>query len=565
MSLLYDVIFATRCTSTHHRLAVDALRHLDFPDAEKWQNLFLHFYDAYLKGAKAPDDTFKDFKNHVCHVKDNYWGGAPDEAERWYAATVKALAAKDWNNAVYSAGVMTHYIADPLQPFHTGQTEAENVIHRAVEQSFSKSYSVFQEMLEASGGYGQVSLPSGAGWIAKTVRMGAEASNPHYDIIIDHYDFKRGAKKPLEGLDDALRAAIAPLIGRAAITIARVLERAIAEAAVKPAFYAATLDGFFAQMGAPIAQIAGKIADGKEAALVQSMYKEFVKTGKVAKTLPDDDKEVRALYAAEVLKTPVAKLDAEKPRAIGAAHGQDIAGKPAPKPSPKPAAAKAPPAEKPAKAEKPVKEKTAAAPRKRKKKAEPEAVYDPNSPFAVLAQGGALDAATHHDDALLDPPPAPPPAPGVRLHRDDLIIDAPAIGPKAAARFEAIGYKTVADLLDASPDDAAKSLRASHMTPPIIRDWQAQALLACTLPNVRSVDAQALVACDIRDIETLARQDAKKLAASIDSYLKTPAGKNIARSSKPATLDAVKAWIEAAKKAPKEAAAAEKARARKAS
>jgi hypothetical protein len=93
------------------------------------------------------------------------------------------------------------------------------------------------------------------------------------------------------------------------------------------------------------------------------------------------------------------------------------------------------------------------------------------------------------------------------------------------------------------------------MTPPIIRDWQAQALLACTLPNVRSIDAQALVACGVRDQEALARQDAKKLLAMIDLYLKTPAGRNIARSAKPAGLDIVKAWIEAAKKTPKQSSA----------
>src|SRR5262245_33247312 len=131
MSLVYDVIFASRCTSNHHRLAIDALRHLRGDDAEKWQNVFLHFYEAYLQGAKAPDDKFKDFKNHVCHAADNYWGGAPQAAQEWYGHTVEALSAKDWKRAAYNAGVLSHYLVDPLQPLHTGQTEAENVIHRA--------------------------------------------------------------------------------------------------------------------------------------------------------------------------------------------------------------------------------------------------------------------------------------------------------------------------------------------------------------------------------------------------------------------------------------------------
>ena len=34
MSLLFRVVFANECTSTHHRLALDALRHLQDEDAD---------------------------------------------------------------------------------------------------------------------------------------------------------------------------------------------------------------------------------------------------------------------------------------------------------------------------------------------------------------------------------------------------------------------------------------------------------------------------------------------------------------------------------------------------
>ena len=42
MSLLFRVVFANECTSTHHKLALDALRHLKDEDAQQWQNLFLY-------------------------------------------------------------------------------------------------------------------------------------------------------------------------------------------------------------------------------------------------------------------------------------------------------------------------------------------------------------------------------------------------------------------------------------------------------------------------------------------------------------------------------------------
>ena len=76
MSLLFRVLFAQKCTSTHHKLAMDALRFLENSDAAEWRNLFIGNIEIYLDGSKAPDKKFKDFRNHVLHVKDNYWGGA---------------------------------------------------------------------------------------------------------------------------------------------------------------------------------------------------------------------------------------------------------------------------------------------------------------------------------------------------------------------------------------------------------------------------------------------------------------------------------------------------------
>ncbi len=52
-SLLYTVVFSSRCRSNHHRLAVDALRHLKSPDAEDWRNLLLHHHELYLEGAEG--------------------------------------------------------------------------------------------------------------------------------------------------------------------------------------------------------------------------------------------------------------------------------------------------------------------------------------------------------------------------------------------------------------------------------------------------------------------------------------------------------------------------------
>jgi len=85
MATVFEKVFTTRARSTHHKIALDALRHLRGDDADKWRDLFLLHHEAYLEGAKAPDTTFKDFMNHVLHVGENEWGGAIRAADKWYA------------------------------------------------------------------------------------------------------------------------------------------------------------------------------------------------------------------------------------------------------------------------------------------------------------------------------------------------------------------------------------------------------------------------------------------------------------------------------------------------
>ncbi|MBL8780223.1 MAG: DUF4332 domain-containing protein, partial [Alphaproteobacteria bacterium] len=59
MSMFYRLVMNSVCRSNHHRLAIDALRHLKNPQAEAWRDLFLDNHGRYLAGAKAPDEVFK--------------------------------------------------------------------------------------------------------------------------------------------------------------------------------------------------------------------------------------------------------------------------------------------------------------------------------------------------------------------------------------------------------------------------------------------------------------------------------------------------------------------------
>jgi len=545
MSLLYAVVFASRCRSNHHRLAVDALRHLQSAEAENWRNLLLHHHAEYLAGAKAPDEVFKDFKNHVLHVRDNDWGGAIEACEEWYRRTVRALAEKDWKQAAWSAGVLSHYYVDPIQPFHTHQTEEEGVIHRAVEWSFSKSYKTFQYIIENDlGGYPAVAMPKGDRWLAEMVRSGAKESTKSYELIIDHYDLAKGVKDPPAGLDQELKDAIAKLVGHAAVGFSRILDRAFAESMVKPPKMVPTLDAFFVALGAPIQSVLKLMDDAAARREVQAQFDEFQRTGKVRSTLGEDDKVVRQLYAAEVMKTPLSSLDAKWPREIGAKAGE---GAPARETDKKAVVGKAP---KVAKAAKKVIDLDA-----------PQA-----APVVAIAANDAPPAKIEKPvKAAKEPPPPrelPEGAPVAKvdktlpkatLNERAPVVQAPSIGPKTAKRLEAVGVKTIGDLLALKPEEGESQIDVRHISAQVIRDWQAQALLACTVPGLRSREAQALVACGVTTIEDLSQMEATELCDGVGRWGLSEEGQRAWGSAPAPSVDDVATWITRAKRALEEA------------
>ena len=184
--------FQSCCRNTHHKLAIDSLRHLRLESSDLWRDLFLKHYESFLLGAKVPDDQFKDFKNHVLHVRENYWGGACTAAQNWYERTVLAFRQQQWEDAVFAAGVLSHYFSDPHMPLHTGQTEEEGGIHRPAEWSIACSYDDLMQLLETSGGgYPEVTVPDQADWLSAMIRRGADFANRHYHALIDHYDVAR--------------------------------------------------------------------------------------------------------------------------------------------------------------------------------------------------------------------------------------------------------------------------------------------------------------------------------------------------------------------------------------
>ncbi|MEZ6065082.1 MAG: DUF4332 domain-containing protein [Planctomycetaceae bacterium] len=507
MSLLFRVTYAWKCRGTHHKLAVDALRLLRGPSAERWQNLFLSQIDGYLTGAKDPDTKFRDFRNHVLHISDGCWGGAISAAEHWYQPTVEAFRARRWSQAVYAAGVLSHYVTDPIMPLHTGQSEPENNIHRACEWSVSKSYDRLVDLLmDEQGGYPQVELPAQDQWLRRLITRAATEAHAEYESIVEGYDFDKGVKVPEQGLNQELQTTFARLLGLATSTYGAVLAQAIAESEAKaPLTMLNGLRGLVASIKVPIEWVTKKLDNLSEARQVKAMYRELQQTGRVEQTLPEDDRVIRELHAKEVLgQTPA-------PPVIATSTSVEQNRAPKRTEPAVPAARSEPAAARPAVAAK-------------------------SSPVASRPATLPVDAAK---------PAAPQRRSGVRfyLDLDDPIVDAPSIGPKTAKRLQQVGISCVSMLLEYSAADVVALLEVDTITVEDVLAWQQQARLMCQVPGLRGHDVQMLVACGITDPEQLAGMNGKQLHQQVTRFVATPTARRLMRNPQAPDANEVRNWI----------------------
>jgi hypothetical protein len=535
MSALFRIVYATHANGTHHKLALDGLDAMPRADKEAWSRVFLKHVERYLEGSKAPDVTFKDFKNHVLHVSENYWGGAPEKADEWYRRTVAELKAGNWPEAAYAAGVLSHYYTDPVMPFHTGQTEAENAIHRATEWSINRSYNALRAIGEKRFANIDVPVPMGANWLKEFVCHGAEFSHRYYEKLIAHYDIHKGTVRPEDGLDDIARTIVAELLMYAANGYGRLLDAAISEAGVAVPDVTLTAETFLAMTQIPRKFIEKRLTNEEDRKLVAAIYDELKTTGRVENSLSDDDRTIRDLHRKEVLEPQLTQRNDTRAARL---QGSSASAKQTPPMIATPKDVTSTP------------DTTAL-----------ELAVAKSSHIAseVTERPPALPTQTDaYETIARTPHPRPIPvrpsedrgeAGRAYLFESDDLEAAPSIGPKTAERFAAVGVRTVGDFLECDPHTLAEDLDDPHFDSETLIDWQDQAQMVIDVPGLRGTHAQLLVGAGYRTAEAVAEADPVVLSAHVLKFAATSAGKRVLREGRPPDIEKIKGWVDAAKHA----------------
>ncbi|MCM2371990.1 DUF4332 domain-containing protein [Aporhodopirellula aestuarii] len=497
-NLLLSILRAAHCRSTHHHFAIDAIPLVGTPAGERFVGHLLRHHHRYLAGAKDPDVRFRDFQNHVIHVDDGYWGGAPRVAHQWYDRLQRYMRTNRWSDAAHAAGVLSHYFTDPIQPLHTAQTPVEKVLHRPIEWSVTKSYPALFAQWQNDPSRIVFQLSDSPGWLGEAILSSARVAHQHYETLLNHYDLKAGRSNPPAGLDSVSRGCLAQLIGLCVTGWARVIERAALEAESsrnqpipqQGTTLAIVLAGIRTPHQHWIRRIEHKIEQKKITALID----EFEATGTLSKNLPSELRvmeKVRHIYTKE---REYNRLRAERQTGstIQILQEGDADVKKINKPT---------------------------------------------------IQATATPQRDETDSAPITIPFVSPQSENVRLRVEDPLVDAPSIGSKTAARFAKLGIHSVGDFLAADPVDLAAKLATRWITHDTLRAWRCQAILMCQLPDMLARETQLLVGSGFTTADSIAKSNVEALSQAIQEYASTYSGRRYLRGAEPPDRDRIDTWI----------------------
>lgn len=564
------LVDATACRSPHHRMALDALLLLTCRHTKRWQRMLLKHYEDFLDGAKAPDSRFKDFRNHVLHVNQDNWGGAPDSAIEWYETTVEAARQQAWKNVAFSAGVMSHYITDAIHPFHTGQSEAETNIHRAFEWSTSKSYRRMRSVSDVLQESPAFDLAEGEEWLHDSIVDGARYANQFYEPFIKQYDFNLGSWRPVAALDNYCTKSLTELIRYATRFFAKVLSRALDEVDIMPPMVNLHAEAIIATSKTPFRWVLRGIDDAKARIEVGRMHDEFERTGKVSNQMPEECRAIKSMLRQE-FPTEQAPNRTRPETAIGMnpdsnfrVYGEEASVDEITFPEEANAdsarqverQSTTPTSRVQLKAKRKRNRsswETERTPKMRRtdlnRKPASQAGEISQQDAAGLEDYDAAQASGRGEASNISSDTGDANGQRYFLALPNPVVDAPSIGPKTAKRLAKCDVHTVADLLSAQPAMLSSKLGTTWITRELIGQWQQQATLVCRIPGLRGHDSQLLVACDYPTVDAVAGANVNDLLQKVVAFCKTPDGQRIVRSGKRPDYQEVNGWIESAAEA----------------
>ncbi|TWU58317.1 DUF4332 domain-containing protein [Rubripirellula reticaptiva] len=508
MNPLFLILRAAHCRSTHHFFAIDALPLVQTDAGQRLARVLLRHHDRYLRGAKDPDTRFRDFQNHVVHVTDGYWGGAPRVAHLWYDKLQNHLRAGRYSDAAHAAGVLSHYFTDPMMPLHTQQCEREKVLHRPIEWSVTRSYESILTVWRDDPARTVFNLSNNIGWLGEAILHGAKFANRSYFPLLDTYDLERGRAHPPDGLGLVAQRALSELFGLAITGWARVLERAArdAESAMGQPIAKASLSAStaLAVIRTPARAWLKRIENRIEQDAVGRLISEFRRTGTLQKNLPADVDIVHRVI--DVYRTEMASRESRRARRLAA------------------------------------------------KKIQAAAIQAANETNEiVVATTSEADLEPSHQDYPATIPFVPrsvdtpvthqPVNDRCRLSRQDPLVNAPSIGPKTAQRFASVGIHTVGEFLDESAAKMAAEMLTYWITTETVTQWQWQAKLMCEIPELLARECQMLAGAQYNSASAVAVCKAGELHQEVAQFAMTSSGRRYLRGADAPKLSDVRRWI----------------------
>ena len=289
MNPLHRLLRATHAHRTHQRMALDALPLVQTSAGKRLTKILLRHHDRYLTGAIDPDVRFRDYQNHLIHVADGFWGGAPRVAHRWLDRLQKYLGAGRYPDAAHAAGVLGHYFTDVFQPLHTETSPRERILHRPIECSVEHHYESILRGWQAGEMQVLFQLSSGPAWLGEAMLHAARFAHQRRALLLDGFRIDWAAQDPRRGLHREGIEALSELFGLALTGLARVLERAAEdyEADHDPLpSVSLLLPTLLAGIDAPLQRVEGWFGRRAEVFAVAELIDEFRRTGDLAEHLP---------------------------------------------------------------------------------------------------------------------------------------------------------------------------------------------------------------------------------------------------------------------------------------